>query len=43
MCINTVDDGESYGDPYIDFSKAFDKVPHQRLLGKFMECGIDGK
>ena len=25
-----------------DFSKAFDVVPHQRLLGKLRHCGIDG-
>ena len=28
---------------YLDFSKAFDKVPHRRLLGKFRSHGIDGK
>lgn len=26
----------------LDFSKAFDVVPHQRLLGKLRHCGIDG-
>ena len=25
----------------LDFSKAFDFVPHQRLLGKLRHCGID--
>ena len=28
---------------YLDFAKAFDKVPHQRLLGKLKSAGIDGK
>ena len=28
---------------YLDFSKAFDKVPHQRLLVKLKTMGIDGK
>lgn len=26
----------------LDFSKAFDVVPHRRLLGKLRHCGIDG-
>ena len=26
----------------LEFSKAFDVVPHQRLLGKLRHCGIDG-
>jgi len=28
---------------YLDFAKAFDKVPHQRLLSKTEAHGIDGK
>ena len=27
---------------YLDFAKAFDKVPHQRLLAKIKAAGIDG-
>ena len=27
---------------YLDFQKAFDKVPHERLLMKVMEHGIQG-
>ena len=37
------DNGDSYDILYLDFSKAFDKVPHQRLLGKVRAHGIDGK
>jgi hypothetical protein len=28
---------------YLDFAKAFDKVPHQRLLKKLRAYGIQGK
>ena len=28
---------------YLDFSKTFDKVPHDRLLSKVRAHGIDGK
>ena len=28
---------------YMDFAKAFDKVPHQRLLNKLTAYGIEGK
>ena len=35
------------GDPvdaiYLDFSKAFNSVPHQRLLLKLRSCGVGGK
>ena len=37
------DNGDSYDIVYLDFSKAFDKVPHQRLLDKVRAHGIDGK
>ena len=38
-----VDRDENYDVVYLDFSKAFDKVPHQRLLRKVAAHGIDGK
>ena len=28
---------------YLDFSKAFDRVPHKRLIAKLSGCGIDNK
>ena len=28
---------------YLDFCKAFDKIPHRRLLKKFEKYGIKGK
>jgi len=28
---------------YLDFQKAFDKVPHARLLNKLLANGISGK
>ena len=37
------DNDENYDTIYLNFSKAFDKVPHDRLLGKVRVHGIDGK
>ena len=37
------DNNENYDVIYLDFSKAFDKVPHQRLLNKIKAHGIGGK
>ena len=37
-----VDNGKSYDIIYLDFSKAFDKVPHERLLKKVAAYGIRG-
>jgi Reverse transcriptase (RNA-dependent DNA polymerase) len=28
---------------YLDLAKAFDTVPHQRLLSKLSGCGVGGK
>ena len=38
-----VDRDENYDVIYLDFSKAFDKVPHQRLLLKLQAHGVEGK
>jgi hypothetical protein len=38
-----VDAGHSVDVIYLDFAKAFDKVPHQRLLCKLQAHGITGK
>ena len=35
-----VDDGSPVGVVYLDFQKAFDKVPHQKLLLKLKAYGI---
>lgn len=37
-----VDKGEAVDIVYLDFSKAFDKVPHTRLMHKAAQCGIKG-
>ena len=39
----TIDRGDKYDVVYLDFSKAFDKVPHRRLLSKVKAHGIGGK
>ena len=38
-----LDDGDTVDVIYTDFSKAFDSVPHKRLLNKMKDLGIDGK
>ena len=40
---NIIQRGESTHAAVLDFSKAFDKVPHQRLLRKLQYYGISGK
>ena len=39
----TVDKGDSYDIVFLDFSKAFDRVPHKKLLSKVKAHGIGGK
>ena len=39
---NWLDEGESFDVVYLDFKKAFDKVPHQRLVSKLWDQGING-
>ena len=38
-----IDDGIIIDVIYLDFQKAFDKVPHQRLLSKLKAYGIQGR
>jgi hypothetical protein len=38
-----LDEGHTVDVLYLDFAKAFDKVPHQRLLEKCKGLGLDGK
>ena len=38
-----LDRGDDVDVIYLDFAKAFDKVPHQRLLAKLHGYGIQGK
>ena len=38
--LSTVDNGEPMDVVYLDFQKAFDKVPHKRLLHKKKLHGI---
>ena len=38
-----VDAGHQVDLMYLDFSRAFDKVPHQRLMKKVQSLGISGK
>ena len=38
-----VDDGNAVDAIYLDFRKAFDKMPHDRLLYKLKVIGVSGK
>ena len=38
-----LDDGKPVDVIYLDFAKAFDKVPHQRLFVKLLSHGIGGQ
>ena len=40
---NYIDQGYPINVIYFDFQKAFDKVPHMRLLARLEEIGIRGK
>ena len=39
---NYLDSGYPVDVTYLDFQKAFNKVPHQRLLIKLQTCSIGG-
>ena len=39
---NSLNEGEQIDAILLDFSKPFDKVPHQRLLGKLQHYGVRG-
>ena len=41
--VKAIDNGEEVDVKYLDFAKAFDKVPHKRLLRKLKGYGIKGK
>ena len=41
--VSSIDSGSSIDVVFLDFAKAFDKVPHQRLLSKLKSHGISGK
>ena len=43
MVTVVLDEGECIDAIFLDFAKAFDKVPHQRLLQKLTSHGIDSK
>jgi predicted O-methyltransferase YrrM len=38
-----VDRGEAFDVVYLDFAKAFNKVPHERLVKKLRAHGVCGK
>ena len=40
---NYIDNGQNFDVIYLDFKKAFDSVPHERLLIKLNSYGIEGK
>ena len=42
-CISAVANGGVVDSVYLDFSKAFDTVPHRRLIAKLKAYGIDGE
>ena len=41
-CTHILDEGDPLDIVYLDFAKAFYKVPHQRLLNKMVSLGIRG-
>ena len=43
ICTDMFDHGQAWDCIYLDFAKAFDSVPHKRLLNKLHAYGITGK
>ena len=43
QCVSTIAEGGVIDTIYLDFAKAFDTVPHHRLLGKLQAYGMQGK
>ena len=41
--VESLDNGENVDDIYMDFQKAFDKVPHKCLLTKMRSYGLGGE
>ena len=41
-CIDAILNGNIVDTVYLDFAKAFDSVPHRRLLGKLISYGVTG-
>ena len=37
-----MEDGYGLDAVYLDFRKAFDSVPHKRLINRLKECGLSG-
>ena len=42
-CVETIVDGSVVDSIYLDFQKAFDTVPHRRLIGKLKSYGVSGE
>jgi ribonuclease P/MRP protein subunit RPP40 len=40
---STVDGGDAMDVIFLDFAKAFDKVPHRRLLAQLRAHGVQGE
>ena len=42
MCVESIVDGSVIDSIYLDFAKAFDTIPHRRLIGKLEAYGVKG-
>ena len=41
-CVKAIVEGNVVDTVYLDFMKAFDTVPHMRLMGKLKAYGVEG-